>query len=181
LLAIGLILFGVLGLGTVGGFGTIWLAFIGVFLLSASGAERALAETQADLAGVHVADVMTRDPVTIASSASAEDLLELASRTGHSAYPVLDDDGHPLGLASVLSAQRLPWRLRAGMPVAELLEESPQPAPLDAQAEVVSAIPALAANPLHRAAVLQAGRLVGLLSLNDVMRAARVRGRFAGA
>jgi CBS domain-containing protein len=36
-------------------------------------------------------------------------------------------------------------------------------------------MPALAGNPLHRAAVVRAGRLVGVLSMSDVLHAVRLR------
>lgn len=46
---------------------------------------------------------------------------------------------------------------------------------LDADTALLSAVPALAEDALHRAAVLRAGRLVGLLTLRDVSRAVRLR------
>jgi Zn-dependent protease/predicted transcriptional regulator len=173
--AVGMIAVGVASALVGGAFGGLWLAFVGLFVFSAGTAERAASEANAALAGVHVAEVMTQDPVTIASSASAQDLLELARRIGHTTYPVIDERGEPIGLVSVLAAERLPERRRAWVTVRELLADIPQPLPLEADAEVLSVVPALAGNPLHRAAVLRGGRLVGLLSLADVMRAMRLR------
>jgi CBS-domain-containing membrane protein len=51
----------------------------------------------------------------------------------------------------------------------------PESTAIDADAEVLSAVPALAANPLHRAAVVRAGRLVGVLSMSDVSHVVRLR------
>ena len=89
---------------------------------------------------------MTPDPVTIEASASAQELIELARRTGHTAYPVIDDYGDAIGLASVLAAERLPER-RWPVSVRELLAQVPQPNALEADAEVLSVVPALAATP----------------------------------
>jgi CBS domain-containing protein len=75
----------------------------------------------------------------------------------------------------------VPERRAAWVTVRDLLAEIPDPLLLHAEADVLSAVPALAANPLHRAGVLQAGRLVGVLSLSDVMRAARPPRRLATA
>lgn len=160
-----------------GGLGGLWLAFVGLFVWSSGAAERAAAEARAALAGLHVADVMTPDPITIAAGASAEDLLALARRTGHSVYPVVGDRGETIGLVSALSVERLPERRRAWVTVAELLADSPGPLVVDAETEVISTVPALASYPLHRAAVSRAGRLVGLISLSDITRAARWRTR----
>ncbi len=127
------------------------------------------------LAGLHVADVMSPDPVTIAPTASAADLLELRHRVGHSVYPVVDEHGTAIGLVSILDAERLPERRRQGTTVRELLRGTPESTAIDADAEVLSAVPALAANPLHRAAVVRAGRLVGVLSMSDVSHGVRLR------
>jgi Zn-dependent protease len=174
-LAAALIGLGVLGFLVGAGFSAIWLAFIGWFVMSAGNAERAFAETRAALAGVHVADVMTDHPTTIAPGASAQDLIELARHADHLVYPVVDEHGDALGLVSAASAQSLPEHRRGSVTVRELLAASPDPLVLDAEGDVASALSALASNPFHRAAVLRAGRLVGLVSVSDVTRAARLR------
>jgi Zn-dependent protease/predicted transcriptional regulator len=174
-----LVALGVVGFLTGAGFSGLWLAFVGWFVMSAASGEAALAETRAALAGMRVGDVMTPDPITIEPSATAAELLELARRTGHTVFPVVDEYGHAVGLVSALSAQRLPERRGASLAVRDLLAEIPDPLLLHAEADVLSAVPALAASPLHRAAVLRAGRLVGVLSLSDVMRSAGRRRRLA--
>jgi CBS domain-containing protein len=156
-------------------FGGLWLAFIGWYTFSAAAAERGAAEAQIALAGVHVADAMTPDPVSVPPGATAGELLEMRSRTGHSVYPVVDEYGDAIGLVSALAAQLVPERRRQWVTVRELLTGSPAPLALDADAELMSAVPALVDDPLHRAAVLRAGRLVGLLSLSDVSRTVRLR------
>jgi CBS domain-containing protein len=160
----------------VGAFGGLWLAFIGWFVFSAAAAERAATEARIALAGVQVADAMTSDPITVSPSVTADGLLEMRRRTGHSVYPVVDEHGDAIGLVSAGSAQRLPERRRQWVTVRELLAQSPAPLALEAGAELMSVVPALVENPLHRAAVLRAGRLVGLLSLTDVSRTVRLRG-----
>jgi Zn-dependent protease/predicted transcriptional regulator len=155
--------------------GGLWLAFIGSFVFSAATAERGGAEAQIALAGVQVAELMTPDPMTVSASASAGELLELRRRTGHSVYPVIDEHGDAVGLISVGAAERLPEHRRAWVTVRELVAAGPDPLAIDAEAEALAAIPALVGNPLHRAAVLHAGRLVGLLALSDVTRAVRLR------
>jgi CBS domain-containing protein len=176
-----LVALGVVGFVTGAGFSALWLAFVGWFVMSAARGESTFTETQAALAGVRVADVMTPDPITIGTAATAAELRELARRTRHAVFPVEDERGHAVGLVSALAAERVPERRAAWVTVRDLLAEIPDPLLLDAEADVLSAVPALAANPLHRAGVLQAGRLVGVVSLSDVMRAARLPRRLATA
>ena len=164
-----------------GEFSGLWLAFVGWFVLSAAKAEVATTEAQAALAGLHVEDLMTPDPVTIAAGASATELLELARRTGHPTFPVLDQQGDAIGLVTVAAAERLPQRRRAWTTVRELTAESAQPLAPDADADITPALAALMVNPLRRATVLRAGRLVGIVSVTDVARAARRRTRNATA
>jgi Zn-dependent protease/predicted transcriptional regulator len=159
----------------VGAFGGLWVAFIGWFTFSAAAAERAATEARIALAGVQVADAMTSDPITVPPSATADELLEMRRRTGHSVYPVVDEHGDAIGLTSVGSAQLVPERRRQWVTVRELLAQGPAPLAVDADAELTSVVPALVEDRLHRAAVLRAGRLVGLLSLTDVSRTVRLR------
>jgi Zn-dependent protease len=174
-IAVALIATGLAGFLIGPGVGGLWLAFIGWFVFSAAAGERRAAEEEFALGGLHVADVMTPDPVTIAPTASAADLLELRHRVGHSVYPVVDDYGTAIGLVSILDAERLPERRREWTAVRELSSGTPGLIAIDADAEVLSAMPALTGNPLHRAAVVRAGRLVGMLSMSDVSHAVRLR------
>ena len=149
--------------------------------MSAASAELATTEAQAALAGLHIEDLMTLDPVTIPAGASAGELLEFARRTGHSVFRVLGERGDAIGLVTIAAAERRQERRRAWMTVRELAAESAEALALDADADIVPALAALMVNPLRRARVLRAGRLVGIVSVTDVARMARRRARDATA
>jgi Zn-dependent protease len=74
-LAVAMVAFGVVW--SIGGAGLngLWLAFIGVFLMSSGRGERALAEMQVALAGLRVGDVMSPVPITPRPSAGAAELV----------------------------------------------------------------------------------------------------------
>ncbi len=78
-LSVALIVLGLAGFLVSAGFGGLWLAFIGWFVYSAATAERDAADAQVALAGVHVADVMTPQPITISPMATADDLLSFGA------------------------------------------------------------------------------------------------------
>jgi Zn-dependent protease/CBS domain-containing protein len=180
-LAVAAMCFGAVSFLVSGAFGGVWLAFIGWFVFSAAGAERGGAEAQVALGGVQVAELMTPDPISVAASASAGELLKLRRGTGHSVYPVIDERGDAVGLVSARAAERLPEHRLGWVTVRELLAAGPDPLAIEAEAEALTAIPALVGNPLHHAAVLHAGQLVGLLALSDVSQAVRLRARGAAA
>lgn len=63
-----------------GGFGGLWLALIGWFLIAAATAEGRQAQLRAVLAGVPVRDAMTRDPLTVPATLTIADLPEEARK-----------------------------------------------------------------------------------------------------
>ena len=176
-LAVALMCFGAVSLVASASFGGLWLALIGWFVFSAATAERGGAEAQVALAGVPVAKLMTPDPITVPATVSAWELLRLSRQTGHSVYPVIDEHGDAVGLIATRQAERLPAHRRDWVTVRDLLAAGPHPLAFDAETEALAAVPALLGNPLHRAAVLRAGRLVGLLALSDVSRGVQLRGQ----
>jgi Zn-dependent protease len=82
IVAVGFIMIGFLSFGFAGNFSGIWLAFIGLFLIDA--ARSAVLETRVrkGLRGVHVADVMSRDCVTVDRGTAVSDIAEQVLRTG---------------------------------------------------------------------------------------------------
>jgi Zn-dependent protease len=171
----GLIGLGVLGATSGGGFGMLWLAFIGWYLLAAATAEAAGNEARALLGGVRVADVMARDPVVVGADLSVDDLLHglvLAHR--YSSYPVVDLDGRALGIVTLDGVRTVdPARRRSTpvgsimVPVAELATATPDEPLVDLLARGGTAAGG-------RALVLAHDRVVGVVTPVDVQRCLRV-------
>jgi CBS domain containing-hemolysin-like protein len=98
-----------------------------------------LLERTLTFSGHTAADVMTPRPrlSTIARSASADDVLTMARRTGFSRFPVTGDDGvdDVVGLVHVKQAMAVPRGRRADVPVGALETEAlrvPETMTLDA-------------------------------------------------
>jgi CBS domain-containing protein len=149
---------------------------VGIFVFSSGSAERALADVEVALSGVHVADVMTPNPFSVPPESSAAELLALARHAGHPVYPVVGEGGNVAGLVSVASAQQVPLGRRGSVTVGDLVS-SRVDAPIDADAEAASSVATLAASPLHRKAVVRGGLLVGMVTFGDLTRAADGRTR----
>lgn len=152
-----------------------WLSFVGWFLLLAARAEGSGVTVRSLLAGVRVREVMTPDPVTVPADLSVEDLLhQFVLRFRHSAYPVLDAAGAPLGLVTLEGIRSVPAHRRAGttvraitVPAAEVPALSPDDLLLDALARIGDVAGG-------RALVIEGHAVVGILCASDVQRALQV-------
>jgi Zn-dependent protease/CBS domain-containing protein len=158
-----------------GTFSGAWLAFIGWFLLMAAGAEDRFLLARQALQGLHVGDLVVRDPVTVRDDLTIGEFMdEIVWKNRHTTYPVTDN-GHALGL--------LPFRCVAEVPRSEwetrTVRDCMLPAgdvPMVSEAdELIDAAAELAESDVHRALVVDGDRFVGLLSETDVARALEIR------
>ncbi|MGW0210220.1 site-2 protease family protein [Streptomyces sp. NPDC003233] len=154
-----------------GGFGGLWLALIGWFLIAAATAEGRQAQLRSVLAGVPVRDAMTRDPLTVPAGLTVADLLaNPLYRYRHSAFPVTGVDGAPVGLVTLNSARQVPPQQAGTVTVGEVmvpLSRTTVAGPNDSLADL---LPRIEPGAEHRVLVLDEGRLVGILSLSDISR-----------
>jgi Zn-dependent protease/CBS domain-containing protein len=167
-----------------GTFSGAWLAFIGWFLLQAASAEDRWLLARRALRGLHVRDLVVRDPVTARPDLTIGDfLVDVYGKARHTTYPVTDN-GHAIGLLPLRCVAEVPqseWEQRTVrdcmLPLAEVPVFSEEKALIDAAAD-------LSDGDIHRALVVDGDRFVGILSATDVARALEVRragGRFRRA
>jgi Zn-dependent protease/CBS domain-containing protein len=158
----------------------LWLVFLGWFLLGAAEAEVQGASARDALAGLHVADLMVPDPVVVAPSLNVQDFIDgVFLPTRHTAYPVVDATGRPLGLVGFRSALDVPREQWSTTSVRAVMVPAAE-ACVDPETPLADVMPRLAEEGLRRLLVCRDGRLVGLLSFTDVSRALEARAR-AGA
>jgi Zn-dependent protease/CBS domain-containing protein len=160
-----------------GSFSGAWLAFIGWFLLQAATAEARYVATEQALAGLHVRDLMVRNPVVVDPEITVGRFMdEVASSRRFTTYPVVDRGGRPIGLlafSSVAAVPRSEWDTRRVRDTMIPLGQVPL------LAETTSAVDALAdlsSRPgQNRGLVVNNGDLDGLLSITDLARALEAR------
>jgi CBS domain-containing protein len=160
-----------------GSFSGAWFAFIGWFLLQAATAEARYVATEQALAGLHVRDLMVRNPVVIDPEITVGRFMdEVASSRRFTTYPVVDRGGRPIGLlafSSVAAVPRSEWDTRRVRDTMIPLGQVPL------LSETTSAFDALddlsSRSGQNRGLVVNNGDLDGLLSITDLARALEAR------
>ncbi|HEU6443482.1 MAG TPA: site-2 protease family protein [Gaiellaceae bacterium] len=166
-----LIAWGIVLLIFQGVFSGVWIAFIGWFVLVAAASEERFARMKRTFEGATVAELMSRDPVTVAPDLSLEHVVDrVIWSSRYTTYPVVEND-RTVGLLPFRSVAAVPppdWATRTVSDCMIPLEGVPV---LSETTPLEEAIGALGESDLGRALVLDGDRLVGLLSITDVARA----------
>lgn len=152
------------------------MAFVGWFLLTAARDERSAVEAGQVLVGMSVADVMTAEPHTAADWISAADFIRdylLGDR--HSAYPVVDHDGSITGLITLAQLRGVPADVLTRTPLHAIAIPRDRVSTADTGEPIANVVARLATAPGGRILVMDAGRLVGILTPADVARLIDVR------
>jgi Zn-dependent protease len=157
--------------GAVGG---IWLAVVGVFVVTAAGAEERGTKLRETFSGRQAGSLMTHPAVTLPpdlSVADAVDAFFVGLRL--EAFPVLD--GRRLvGLLDRAAVDRVPRARWAQTTVGEVAFHEPALI-VDAHQDVAELLERPAFQRVGRAIVLVEGEEVGILSITDVRNALRAR------
>jgi Zn-dependent protease/CBS domain-containing protein len=152
--------------------GGLWLAILGWFLATAAGAEATQLAARQALQGLTVADLMAQDPVSVPPDLTLSRFVdEVARSTRYTTYPVVEDDEQPVGLLTFRQVTGAPRDSWDGDRVADHMlprDDVPVVHPSDDADEVFRR---LAGDGVRRALVVDRGRLVGMLSITDFMRA----------
>jgi CBS domain-containing protein len=166
----GLVAYGLVGAFTGWGFGTLWTALVGWFLVTAARQERDHAVLRHDLGGLRADQVMTPAPAAAPAWFTVDAFLRNYVHPWQAAVlPLRGFDGQAAGVVTAAALESVPPErrhiVRAGdvaIPMAELLLVAPgQP--------VADLAPRLAAGRTV-AAVVAGGQLLGLITPADLAR-----------
>ncbi len=160
-------------LGTTG-FGGLWLALIGWFLIAAATAESQQASVRSQLGATPVRQLMTPNPMTAPASMTVEELLASdLIRHRHSTFPLTENGPTPVGLVTFTQIRRVPPHERATTRLRDIacpIDDVARASPDEPAAEL---LPRLSECAEGRALVVSGDRLVGIVSPSDVSRALR--------
>lgn len=176
LVAIGVI--GALATGLASG---LWWVLIGWFVYSMAAAHRRDAEARQNLAGATVGDLMTADPVVAPAEISVEQFVDtILARHPHDLIPVVAEGTviGGVGFKEARTAPRTEWPRTAVADIMTPLAAIPTAAPAD---PIESALQRMQETGASRLLVLDAARLVGILTLKDLADHVRFRSTFPDA
>jgi Zn-dependent protease/CBS domain-containing protein len=162
---------------TAAAFGGLWLAFIGWFLMTAARGEAQHLAARRALAGLRVRDLMAPQPVSVAPDMLLGHFVdEVASRSRFTTYPV-EEHGRALGLLPLDAVARVPRPQWDKVRVRDCMVPIEEVPVVRADDETAELLPALAGGGVSRALVVEDDtRLVGLLSISDMVRAVQLDG-----
>ena len=173
LLGFVLIALGVLQLVSGAGFGGLWLALIGWFVVSSAAAEEQHAQVSGRLSGLTVADVMTPRPLALDGNLTVDDFVHQVVMTHRfSTYPLVDPAGRLAGLVTLNRVRAVPPEQRRTTRLADIACP-PNEVPTAVGTEPVHDL----FERMHgcadgRAVVLdQDRRVIGVVSPTDLARA----------
>lgn len=167
LLLIVLGIFNVIGGDFVGG---LWWFLIGLFVRAAAAGSYMQLETRRALEGESVARFMTPDPETVEPDLSIHRLLdEHVYRTHHDAYPVVQG-GRLLGCMNTRQIKEVPRDRWDFVTVGAVAEAATRENTVEPSDDAMEALSRMRRSGLSRLMVTEQGRLVGILTLKDMMK-----------
>jgi len=153
----------------------LWFMLIGWFLKS--GAEGSLQQTivSESLAGVAIKDVMTRDIHAVEPHVLLSDLVDnYFSRYKHGGFPVTKNSTL-LGLVTIQDVKKVPREKWHEVRVGDVMTPCEKLVCVKSDDMAIDALIKMSKQAVGRLPVQQEGKLVGIVTRSDVMRAIKIR------
>ena len=152
------------------GFGGLWLAFIGWFLVQVAGESYREVGLRHVLEGLRVGDLMARDCISVDGHYNLQTFVqEFVLRTGQRCF-VVEQNGHVEGLVTpteVSQVQREKWPYTTVDQVMQPIDEGKS---VDPETPVIQALEVMARDNISQLPVVSQGRLSGIFSRLQVMQ-----------
>jgi CBS domain-containing protein len=157
----------------------VWYILIGWFIKDASDASYHQVRFDEALRGITVRDAMVEAVATISGSGSvAEAAREYFGRTGYGSYPVTRGEA-VVGLLCLKDVLRLSVEEREATSVQGAMRPLTDAIVTDPETPLPAAIASMAQAGTPRLLVMHGGHLLGLLTMNGVIRRLKVREELA--
>jgi Zn-dependent protease/predicted transcriptional regulator len=147
----------------------VWWFLIGLFLRGAANAAYQQLVLRRALEGEPVRTFMTPDPVTVDPSLYVRDLVEqYLYRTHHKLYPVVDE-GALLGCVTLGQVKGVPREKWDWVRVQDITQPCAEENSIQPGADAMEAMTRMRRFGVSRRMVVEDGRLVGVITLKDLM------------
>ncbi len=155
-------------------FGSLWLAFIGWFLLDAAQASYAQTELLASLRDVHVGDVMARDCSNVDANQSLQEFIDRMLHSGQRCFLVRRADA-VAGLITLKDIRQVPRSRWAVTPVAAVMRPLERLHTVTPETPAVEGLKVMSEEDVNQLPVVSHGHVEGLVSRNQILDLLRVR------
>lgn len=177
-IAVGFIMLGIFRFFSGAGFGGLWIAFIGWFLLEAARASGAQVEITERLTGVRVGDVMAQQFETVDANSNLQTFVqEHLLPTGHRCFVVVQQ-GTPAGIITpheVKTVDRARWPYKT---VGDVMRPLDSLQTISAERPLAEALEMMGKEDVNQMPVVQHGKLMGILSRAHILRVLQTRAEF---
>jgi CBS domain-containing protein len=149
--------------------GGLWIFLIGLFLRNAARMSYQQLLVRRALEGERISRFMTRDPITVPPAITVAKLVEDYVLKYHfKMFPVLDD-GRLVGCVTSRDIKEIPKEEWGRETVGQIAVRCPPEAIIEPQTDAVKALAIMNQTGLSRLLVAEDGRLVGILTLKDLL------------
>jgi Zn-dependent protease/CBS domain-containing protein len=173
--AFGFILLGVMRFFGGAGFGGLWIAFIGWFLLQAAQASYAQVAVVADLRGVHVRDIMSPDCATVGADMRVQTLVdEHLLRTGQRCFVV----GGPRRILGLITSHEIKGVARdrwASTPLGDIMRPIDQLRTIQPDTLAIDALRLMGREDVNQLPVMSEGKFEGMVGRRHILQLLQAR------
>ena len=173
--AFGFILLGVMRFFGGAGFGGLWIAFIGWFLLQAAQASYAQVAVVADLRGVRVRDIMSTDCATVSADMRVQTLVdEHLLRTGQRCF-VVGDPGRIVGLITSHEIKGVARDRWASTPLSDVMRPIGQLRTIHPDMLAIDALTLMGREDVNQLPVMFEGKFEGMVGRRHILQLLQAR------
>jgi Zn-dependent protease/predicted transcriptional regulator len=158
-----------------GGFGGLWIAFIGWFLMDAAKASYSEVETESALRDLRVAEVMSSDCVIVNHGISLQEFVDTyLLTTGQRCFAVEDHD-RLIGLITLRDVSQVPRNRWEQVTVGEVMRPLKQLQTVSPDAPVLDALKIMVRNDINQLPVVARESLQGIITRSQIMQVLQIR------
>ena len=159
-----------------GGFGGLWIAFIGWFLMDAAKASYAEVEAASALRDLHVSDIMSRECVVVNRGMSLQEFVNIYLLTTGQRCFAVEDHGQLIGLITLRDVSRIPRDRWEQATVGEAMRPGTELHTVSPGTPVLDALKLMVRNDINQLPVVAQGSLQGIVSRAQIMQLLQIRG-----
>jgi len=158
-----------------GGFGGLWIAFIGWFLMDAAKTSYAEVATASALRDLCVSEVMSRECVVVNLGMSLQEFVDVYLLTTGQRCFVVEDQGRLMGLITLRDVSKIPRDRWGQTTVSEAMRPLKEVQTVSPDTPILDALKIMVRNDINQLPVVAHGSLQGIVSRSQIMRLLQIR------